>query len=246
MNPPRSALFALGAAFLVASGLSLPGCLSGPPPVFDGPRPLGTNTFLFQPAVRVGSDRGQPEPRILQALLAQEARQNLAQAGVGVVEDGPGDERMSRLRDLVLEALVRERSQGRGGRLRGGTDLGLGDQLDGLADRGTSTAILMVLTRWGTGPDEKGYMPVPDELITPKELRPEYVIPTVPRETRGALVLDLLVMDGVTGKVVTHRRVADPGEDPGQILAVLPVLVREATRGLSVGASPRRGEGGTR
>lgn len=164
-----------------------------------------------------------------------------------MVEDGPGEDGGCPGSGTLFWRPWSGNGPREGGRLRGGTDLGLGDQLDGYRrSGGLPRQSSWYWTRWGTGPDEKGYMPVPDELITPKELRPEYVIPTVPRETRGALVLDLLVMDGVTGKVVTHRRVADPGEDPGQILAVLPVLVREATRGLSVGASPRRGEGGTR
>lgn len=212
---------------------ALAGCAGGPPPVFEGYRAIGGQSLLLPPVVRVGAVPGQAAPEALQNLLALETRQSLARGGVALSPDD-GAEDLSRLRDGLQEALVRQRREGRGGRLRPGTDLGLGDHLQSLISRGAASGVFLVLTRWGSGTDEKGFLPRPQgELMTPKELRPDFVIPQVPRESEGALVLDFLVFDAVTGKVVTHRRVAYPGEKGGTAQEAIPLLVREATRGIS-------------
>lgn len=224
----RAAVLAALVALVASSA-----CTSGRAPVFDRPRSLGARTLLLGSEIRLGREGSPVDLASLSEHLDLELRRALG--GAGVVVQIPADaDRVAALRRALLEVWVRGRQQGLG-RLRTGTDLALGPLLGAAAESGSSTVMLGVLTRTGTGDAAGGYVPrPPGEVIRMPEDRFEHEIPQAGRNAFGAGVdLDLLAVDVATGKVVAHRRVSHPAAGSGDIVAAVPVLVREAARGFA-------------
>jgi hypothetical protein len=215
--------------------LALAGCAGGGAPILDAPRTLAGQTLLLAPEVRVAAPGSEIANADVAQLLQYELRTGLEGAGVSV-SDRSGDRELDALRAALLTAWQRQRGRG-SGRYRAGTELPLGGVTNEPALRGAQSAILPVLTREGVSPREDGFVPMPsDHLPTLPESRPDYVVPQT-GGTAVALTLDLLVVDLLSERVVTQRRATFPATSAGDIAGALPVLAREAARGLSSGGA---------
>jgi len=224
-----------GVAGLAWALLAVAGCAGGGAPILDAPRTLAGQTLLLAPEVRVALAGSEIADADVAQLLQYELRTGLDGAGISV-SDRAGDRELDGLRTALLSAWQRQRGKG-GGRYRAGTELPLGGATDDPALRGAQSAILPVLTRDGVSPREDGFLPLPpDHLPTLPESRPDYVVPQT-GGTAGALTLDLLVVDLVSQRVVTQRRASYAATSAGDVAGALPVLVREASRGLSSGGA---------
>ena len=220
-----------GAAGLTWALLAVAGCAGGGAPILDAPRTLAGQTLLLASEVRVAPPGSEIADADVAQLLQYELRTGLEGAGVSVSDRG-ADKEVDPLRAALLAAWQRQRGKG-SGRYRAGAELSLGGVTGDPALRGAQSAILPVLTREGVSPREDGFVPLPpDHLPTLPESRPDYVVPQT-GGTAVALTLDLLVVDLLSQRVVTQRRATFPATATGDIAGALPVLVREAARGLS-------------
>lgn len=215
--------------------LALAGCAGGGAPILDAPRTLGGQTLLLAAEVRVATSGSEITDADVAQLLQYELRTGLEGAGVSV-SDRSADKELAPLRAALLTAWQRQRGKG-GGRYRAGTELPLRGVIDDPALRGAQSAILPLLTRDGVSPREDGFVPLPpDHLPTLPESRPDYVVPQT-GGAAGALTLDLLVVDLVSQRVVTQRRASFAATSAADVAGALPVLAREASRGLSSGGA---------
>lgn len=215
--------------------LALAGCTGGGAPILDTPRPLPGQTLLLAPEVRVAAPGSVIANEDIARLLQYELRTVLEGAGVSV-SDRSADQDLDPLRDALLAAWQRQRGKG-SGRYRTGTELPLGGASDDPALRSAQSAILPVLTREGVSPREDGFVPLPpDYLPTLPEGRPDYDVPQA-GGAGGGLTLDLLVVDLRSQRVVAQRRANFPAASTGDVAEALPVLAREAARGLSSGGA---------
>jgi hypothetical protein len=215
--------------------LALAGCAGGGAPILDAPRTLGGQTLLLAPEVRVATPGSQIADSDVAQLLQYELRTALGGAGV-TVSDRSADKELEPLRSALLTAWQRQRGKG-SGRYRAGTELPLGAAAGDPALRGVQSAILPVLTRDGVSPREDGFVPLPpDHLPTLPESRPDYVVPQT-GGAAGALTLDLLVVDLASQRVVAQRRASYAATSTEDVAASLPVLAREASRGLTSGGA---------
>ena len=223
-----------GAALLAAAAL-LAGCAGGGAPILNTPRALPGQTLLLAPEVRAAAPGSAISDADIGQLLQYELRTALDGAGISVSDraDDPG---LGALRGVLLAAWQRQRSKG-SSRYRAGTELPLGAAADDPALRGAQTAILPVLTREGVSPREDGFLPLPpDHLPSLPEGRPDYVVPQT-GGMDGTLTLELLAVDLGSQRVVAQRRASFPAASAGEVAGALPVLVREAVRGLSSGGA---------
>jgi hypothetical protein len=231
----RLAVGAAGLAWIAAWLLGAPGCAGGGAPILETQRALPGKALLLAPEVRVAA----PGETLANADLAQLMQYELqgALGGAGIaVSDGSGDRALDPLREALLAAWQRQRGKG-GGRYRSGTELPLGAAADDPGLRGAQSAILPVLTREGVSPREDGFVPLPpDYLPSLPEGRPDYVVPQT-GGAGGSLTLDLLVVDLVSQRVVAQRRASFPALTESDVAGALPVLAREAARGLSSGGA---------
>ncbi len=224
---------AKGPAGLAAGLLVLAGCAGGGAPILDTPRALPGQTLLLAPEVRAAAPDSAIDDAEIGQLLQYELRTALEGAGVSV-SDRAADQALDPLRATLLAAWQRQRGKGNG-RYRAGTELPLGAAANDPALRGAQSAILPVLTRAGVSPREDGFLPLPpDHLPSLPEGRPDYVVPQT-GGLDGTLTLDLLAVDLGSQRVVAQRRASFPAASAGEVAGALPVLVREAVRGLSGG-----------
>ncbi len=208
----------------------LAACTAARPPVFDAARAVGPRTLLLAPEIRMGR-AGTTAVQMLNDRLVLDLRQALSGTGLEIMS--PGDKDGPPMRAALLSAWHTFRRQGFG-RIKPGTDLGVIDQLGPARGDGARSLVLAVLTRLGQGNDDDVYVPrPPGELIPPRETAPDYVIPQAGPRGEDGVALDLLVVDSSTGRALAHRRVSYPASTPDEVLAAMPVLVREVSRGLS-------------
>ncbi len=224
----RRAFVALTFAALAATGA---GCSGGRRPLLDRPQYIGPAALLLTPEIHVGGS-GSPEQLNLAEVVQEQLRSALARQDIATIQEAsaPGS---AALRAALLEAWRTGRSEGLG-RLRAGTDLGLGQLLEPAVRAGAETVVFAVLARSGPEENPDVYLPRPmDEVLErPGEQRPRD-LPQAPGTTAaGGVNLDLLVVDVASGRVVTQRRTSYPVTSPPEIADAAPVLVREAVRGL--------------
>ncbi len=209
----------------------LAACAGGPAPVFEGRRGIGTELILFEPAVRLGGTEAR--------LLADEAgrqlgrllRQRLAGRGLAV-DPLPLGDASDEARDRLVRVVLAEKMRGR--RLRSGATLRVAGLADVATRRGASAVAVAVLTRSGVGPRDGEFLPLPEgQLVELPDARSEYEVPDASRRHRVGVDLDFVIVDAATDTVRLHRRVSYPLDKLAQLPDVLPVLVREATRGIS-------------
>ncbi len=226
---------AAGLAGLAGLLLAAVGCAGGGAPILETPRALPGTALLLAPEVRVAASGETLANADLAQLLQYELQGALGGAGVSV-SDRSGDQALDPLRGALLAAWQRQRGKG-GGRYRAGTELPLGAAAADPALRGAQSAILPVLTREGVSPREDGFVPLPpDHLPSLPEGRPDYVVPQT-GGAGGSLTLDLLVVDLLSQRVVAQRRASFPARSESDVAGALPVLAREAARGLSSGGA---------
>jgi hypothetical protein len=218
---PRRALGVLVLSLIVLGAA----CRSGPPPALRVPQTVPRECLLLSPEVRVGERR---DDQLLVTQVAEELRAQLQARGfsTGVeAEDGPN----APLRRTLLDLLLRLRGAAR---LRTGAEAGVLESLRGVTDAGWQVAVVVRLA--GYVPEPGVGVPMPADAVMPdRERGPDYVIPRAPGVGPNAVALDLLAVDGRSGKVVAHRRVAMPVDTPERLKAAIPSLVRESLRGLT-------------
>lgn len=211
-----------------------PSCTGGRRPLLDRPRFVGPRALLLAPEVLVGR-AGSTEQATIADVLRDQLKAALSHEDIETIFGAsvPGT---SALRTALLDAWRTGRTQ-RLGRLKTGADLGLQDALGPAVAAGATTVVLPVLTRTGPveGPD--GYVPRPmDEILRrPGEQRPREIPQAGETAAKGGVDLDVVVVDAGSGRVVTHRRVSYPVSDPPDVANAVPVMVREAVRGLHSG-----------
>lgn len=240
-SQPRQGVFggvrarALAACSAALALAVLAGCASGPPPVFDGPRTLGSRVMMYEPVLRVPETMvDSPRDRdLLSEALETRLRQALAGNEINSERVDGSEISVQELRANLLDVWRSQRGQA-GRRLRIGTQVELPPGTEALAASGARSVILPVLSGRHPAVDGSGYVPLPhNEVMWLPEERPDYEIPTAGAEGMNSGVdLDIIVLDLGTGQISAHRKVIYPAADAGDIMAALPVMVREVTRGL--------------
>jgi hypothetical protein len=231
-RPDRPAVgLTLALLLLVATS-----CAGGPPPVFQPNRAVSGELLLMEPAVRLGSGGDEFVESTVATALERELRGSLAGNGIELVSIADENE-VANARAALVEAVERTRLRGR--RLRSGSRLAIAEVLPEMVGTGARSALMAVLSRSGMPRDEDQWVPRPaDEIIPLPEDRPDYEVPMGPEASgRTDVTLDVLLLDVETGEVVMHRRVFHPADTLGAISEALPVLVREAVRGVRRPAS---------
>ncbi len=219
------------AILVLALSLLLPACSAGRPPVLEGARPIGPSTLVLQPEIRLGSGTDPATARVVSEQLVSQIRGSLAASGIEIT--GVGGQ--PKLRSALLAGWSHARNQGFG-RIRRGADLGVADVIGPAAQEGAKSVLLAVLTRPGLPTPDSPFVPrPPGEIVPQPEDRPDYVIPQVHHGSGAAsgVALDLVVVDATTGRVVADRHVEHPAQSVDDVVSVLPVLVREAARGIT-------------
>lgn len=228
---PRGARLA---AIALASAV-IAGCASGPPPVFESPKALGETVVMFDAEIQLPERLvdGPNAREMVQTSLTRRLRQALAGKGIGFGDPQQGADAASSLRVELLDAWRSQRRQSTR-RLRVGSRVQLPPGAAALRADGARSAVLPILTGRKGGAEGDDFAPIPpgDVHWKPDE-RPDYEIPRAGDEGMTSGVdLDLVIVDLANGQIVAHRRVIHPAEDTSDILASLPVMVREATRNL--------------
>lgn len=190
---------------------------------------LGTELRLPQRLAEGPNDR-----EMVDAAVNRRLRQALAGRGIGLLEPGDGADAAAALRQEMLDAWRAQRRQG-SGRMRVGSRIQLPPGAAALREDGARSVVLPILTGRKAGAEGGDFAPMPpgDVHWMPDE-RSDYEIPRAGQEGMTSGVdLDLVAIDLSTGEVVAHRRVIHPASDTSDILASLPVMVREVTRNLN-------------
>ena len=216
---------------LAFASVVLAGCASGPPPLFEGARPVGGETLLFAPEVRLGGPQAEKDNILVGAVLEREIRQALVGRGVSV-ERAPDSDDAERLRKAMLGALDEQRVRNR--RLRVDSTIPIQVSLKEVAmPLGARSVAMTLLVRTGVVTDDRTYLPRPaDEIMELPEEKNDYQIPNADDYADTSIGLDLIVVEVPSGRVMLHRRVSEPVETLAEIQQSIPVLVREATRGI--------------
>ncbi|NJN64442.1 MAG: hypothetical protein HC882_05890 [Acidobacteria bacterium] len=193
---------------------------------------MGATLVLFEPEVRLGGSDGRVGEEVTLARLDRMLRQELAGRGIEVASTG-GSDRESALRAALLEIVERQKQRGR--RLRAGDPVNVRQELPEAQRSGASSVMVVMLSRSGFATEDGGSLPIPPDRLEPlPDERNDYEIPRADALSRPPSVdLDLLVVDALSGDVRAHRRVTYPARSSGEIDEALPVLVREATRGVT-------------
>jgi hypothetical protein len=213
------------------AGLLTAGCASGPPPLFEGARPVGAQMLLFAPEVRLGGRDAARDNILVGGVLERELRSAFVGHGVSI-DRAPNDDDAERLRKAVLVALDEQRVRNR--RLRVDNTLPLQASLTDVAvPLGSRAVAVALMVRSGVVTDGRTYLPRPaDEIVELPEERGDYEIPNADDYANSSVGLDLIVLEVPSGRVKLHRRVSEPVQTLVEIQQALPALVREATRGV--------------
>ncbi len=228
-QPSPSRIPLLLVALLIAPLL---GCSAGKLPVISGPQAIGGDLVLLEPQLRARDIDKARDRQMLTGAVSSELGQLLAARGM-VLDRQSGDE-IEAVHKGIRQAWARRRSSS--SRLfKDGELLGLEKELAGAPAVAGRPLVFVVLARVGALRGSGGYQPIaPDEMIELPDERADYVVPQAGSvAVAGGVDLDLIVVDGRTGQVKTHRRVSHPAHTPTEILGALPVLLREVSRGLT-------------
>lgn len=220
----KAPLLALVAALLA-------GCASGPPPLFEGARPVGAQMLLFAPEVRLGGPDAAQDNILVGGVLERELRSAFVGHGVAI-DRAPNNDDAERLRKAILAAIDDQRVRNR--RLKVGNTLPVQASLTDVAVPLDARAVALALfVRSGVVTDGRTYLPRPaDEIVELPEERGDYEIPNADDYVNSSVGLDLIVLEVPSGRVKLHRRVSEPVQTIVEIQEALPTLVREATRGV--------------
>ena len=229
---PESGLTFARGLLLTAAALASAACSAPRPPFLAPSRAVGGEVILFQPEARLGSAGSQPIEEALVDGLIAELRKALTANGLSP-SVAPRDPSMERSRRAVIAAWARARAGGRH-RLRPDEPLGVEEALLPVREWGADTVVAAVLARRGLFVPEGEYVPrPPGELVVLPDEKSDYEIPRARDYTEEGVSLELLLVDARNGRIVAHRRVTYPAAGDRDIAAVLPRLVRMATRGLT-------------
>ncbi len=209
-------------------------CTTARPPAFEPARSVGGDVLIFRPEVRLGSSGTRPIEEVVVDGLIAELRRVLTGKGLALVV-ASRDPSLEASRSAVAAAWRRERSAGRH-RLRADARLGIEEALRPVREWGADKVLAVLLSRRGVVVSDGEYVPRPSgEILERPEDRLDYKIPRASDYADQSVVLELLMVDAATGRIVTHRRASHPAATERDIVDVLPRLVGMVSRGLSGG-----------
>ncbi|MBP7149526.1 MAG: hypothetical protein KBD01_18520 [Acidobacteria bacterium] len=217
---------------LACAAALLAACAGGAPALVAAAADVGDSGVLLAPEIRLGAAAHAAEVQRVTEWLVRETRQALAAHGVTPLAAEADDAAAGEWRSAMLRAFQRL-VPASAGHLRSGTSLGLGQELLEHAPDEASVLWLPVLRRIGPDAADGGYLPHPEGLVPVPGTGPDYEVPQAGEFDADSLVLDLLAVDARTGRVALHRRTVEPVASVDDMIAAIPLLVRNALRGVT-------------